>query len=166
MIIGIARWLKPLLVADALPLTVALLASACGGGDGEDGGDTTAGSETPSNGADVGPVTLDVTLGDEPGDAGMIVSFFGPAAFTVAAGQEVTFNLSNDGTAIHNMRIAGPDGDYNTDDDIPVDTEILNAGDTAVLKWTAPDQPENIEFRCDFHPADMVGTITVESSGG
>lgn len=166
MIIWIARWLKPLVVAGALALAVALLASACGGGDGEDGGDTTPGSETPSGGADVGPVTLDVTLGDEPGDAGTIVSFFGPAAFTVAAGQEVTFNLSNDGTAIHNMRIAGPDSEFNTDDDTPVDTEILNAGDTAVLKWTAPDEPEAIAFRCDFHPADMVGTITVKSSGG
>jgi plastocyanin len=140
-------------VAGALALTVALLASACGG----DGGSGDGGAE---------PAAFDVSLQDEPSEPGTIVSFFGPTGFTVATGQEVTFNLTNDGTAIHNMRIAGPDGEFNTDDDTPEDTDILNAGDTAVLKWTAPDEPETIEFRCDFHPTDMVGTITVESPDG
>ncbi len=92
---------------------------------------------------------------------GNLVSFFLPNELTVAAGQQVTLNLSNDGTVPHNMRIAGPDGDYNTDDDTIMEPNILKPGDKAVIEWTAPGQPGATSFRCDFHP-DSVGAITVE----
>ena len=90
-----------------------------------------------------------------------LVSFFLPNEFTVGAGQEVTFNLSNEGTLPHNFRIAGPDDEYNTDDDFLVGPEILNPGDVSVQKWSAPTEAGTLIFRCDFHP-DSVGTITVE----
>jgi plastocyanin len=129
-------------------VAVTLAALACGGN----------GDETASGGD---PVTFDIALGDEVRDTDELVSFFTPNEFTVAAGQEVTFNLSNDGTVPHNMRIAGPDGEYMTDDDTLVDPDVLNPGDTAVLEWAAPSQPGTIIFRCDFHP-ESVGTITVQ----
>ena len=99
--------------------------------------------------------------------AGIAVSmkdnFFEPAALTVKAGEAVTVNLTNDGVAIHNMRIAGADGNYNTDDDAVSDPEIVNAGGTAVVNWTAPGTPGEVPFQCDFHVAlGMIGTITVE----
>jgi plastocyanin len=31
-----------------------------------------------------------------------------------------------------------------------------------VLDWTAPDEPGEVPFQCDFHPTDMLGIITVE----
>ena len=141
------RSLRPFLVLALLALGVTLVALACGGD----------GDETASGG---GPVTFDISLGDELIGTDTLRSFFTPKEFTVAPGQKVTFNLSNDGTVPHNMRIAGPDGEYMTDDDTLVDPEILNPGDTAVLKWTAPSEPATIIFRCDFHP-DSVGAITV-----
>jgi plastocyanin len=89
-------------------------------------------------------------------------NFFDPDAVSVAAAQEITFNLTNDGSAIHNMVIAGPDGEYNTDDDAVSDPEIVNGGDTAVLTWTSPAEPGDIDFRCAFHPDQMTGVITVQ----
>jgi len=134
----LARLLKPLLLAAVLALSVALLASACGGGGG---------------GAGPEPVTFDISMRD---------NFFEPSEFAVSPGQQVTFNLTNDGQAIHNMRIAGLDDEYNSDDDAVSDPDLFEPGGAGTLVWTAPDQPGTINFRCDFHPAESVGTITVE----
>jgi len=94
---------------------------------------------------------------------GLKDNIFEPAQLTVKAGASVTFELKNEGVAIHNMRVAGPDASYNTDDDAVSDPQLVNAGATATLTWTAPDQPGEIKFQCDFHVAlGMVGTITVQ----
>lgn len=143
-----SRRLSLLLISPALFLALVLAAAACAGGEG-------VSNET----ADGGPTTFDISLDDEPGEQAL-VSFFEPNEVTIAAGQEVTFNLSNDGTVPHNFRIAGPDGQYNTDDDTVVDPEILNPGDTAVVKWTAPSEAGTIIFRCDLHL--NTGTITIK----
>lgn len=89
-------------------------------------------------------------------------NFFDPNDFAVAAGATVTFDITNDGAAIHNMRIAGPDGEYNTDDDAVSDPELFTGGDVGTLVWAVPESSGEIIFRCDFHPVEMVGTITVE----
>ena len=156
------RGLKLLLLSASLILSIALLAAACGGGD-DDGGtsETPAADETAADDADdAGPASFDVSMGDtiEP----EITNFFEANTFTVSPGQEVTFNLTNDGAAIHNMRIAGGDGEYNTDDDTVSDPDLFQAGDSGTLVWTAPDEPGEIIFRCDFHLLDMIGTISVE----
>ena len=77
-------------------------------------------------------------------------------------GQAVTINLTNKGTAIHNMRVDGEDGKYNSKDDAASDPQLVSAGGTATLKWTAPAKAGNFKYQCDFHPTDMKGTITVE----
>lgn len=101
-----------------------------------------------------------------PSDGAVLVSmgdnFFDPTEITVAAGSAVEIDLTNNGAAIHNMRIAGPDGEYNTDDDAVSDPDIVMGGQEAVLTWTAPDSAGEIIFRCDFHPTEMIGTITVQ----
>ena len=90
-------------------------------------------------------------------------NFFEPKDLTVKAGASVTFDLKNEGVAPHNMRIAGADGSYNTGDDAVSDPQLVNAGETAKVSWTAPGQAGEIKFQCDFHVAlGMVGTITVE----
>lgn len=144
---GLRYFLAPAL----LNLGVALLAMACG--DDRDG-------STANGGSDSAPVTFDISLNDRQSETAL-VSFFSPDEFTVSAGQEVTFDLTNDGTVPHNTRIAGPDGEYMTDDDAVSNPDILKPGDTAVLKWTAPSESGSIIFRCDFHP-DSVGTINVQ----
>jgi plastocyanin len=90
-------------------------------------------------------------------------NFFEPDAIGVAAGEAVTFDITNDGGAIHNMHIAGPDGDYDTDEDGAIsDPELVSGGDAATLTWEATAEAGEIDFRCDFHPDVMTGTITVQ----
>ncbi len=113
-----------------------------------------AGSPTPSSGASATPPgSLSVSLLDNK---------FGQDQLKIGVGATVTFAISNDGSATHNMRIAGPDGEYNNDDDAVSDPEIISGGGTATLAWTAPESPGEIPFQCDFHIAQMKGTITVE----
>jgi plastocyanin len=87
---------------------------------------------------------------------------YDPTEFTVATGASVTINLTNKGVAIHNMRIAGSDGTFNTGDDAVADPQLVSGGQTATLDWTAPSASGEIIFQCDFHPTDMKGTITVQ----
>jgi nitrite reductase (NO-forming) len=92
----------------------------------------------------------------------MLDNSFEPADLTVAAGEEVTFVLPNEGDAMHNMRIADGNGDYDTDESIVSDPELIPGGDSGTLTWTAPTEAGTYDFRCDVHPVEMTGTITVE----
>ena len=74
----------------------------------------------------------------------------------------MVFNLTNDGAAVHNKRVAGHDGEYGTDDDVVSDPDILATGGRGVLRWVAPEDRGTYIFRCDFHPADMTETIAVK----
>jgi len=105
---------------------------------------------TPTATAEAG--AIGVSMGD---------SFFAPKQITVEAGQTVTFDLVNDGVLPHNMRIAGPDGKYNTSDDIVSAPDIVLGEQSATLQWQAAASPGSIPFQCDIHPGIMSGTITV-----
>lgn len=78
----------------------------------------------------------------------------------IAAGAKVTINLTNGGTAIHNMRTTGDDGTFDTDDDAVSTPNLINGGGTGTIEvsFTAAG---TYQYRCDFHPADMKGEITV-----
>ena len=124
---------------------------------GDDDGGEAAVSETPAESATAPP-------GDGGGNVAIVMTDnkFDPNAITVDSGASVTFDLTNNGVAIHNMRIAGPDGSYNTGDDAVSDPGLVSGGQTATLSWDAPSDAGEIIFQCDFHPTDMKGTITVQ----
>jgi nitrite reductase (NO-forming) len=86
---------------------------------------------------------------------------FEPADLTATAGEEVTFVLPNEGAATHNMRIADADGEFDTSGSVVSDPELISGGNSGTLTWT-PSEPGTYDFRCDVHPVEMVGTITVE----
>lgn len=139
------------LIVGGLFLGLTLLAVACNGdGGGEEEAPTT---QDPPAGEEADELTLNISMGD---------NFFEANEFTVRPGQRVIFNITNDGAAIHNMRIAGEDGEYGNDDDTVSDPTLFNPGDSGTLVWTAPQEPGTILFWCDFHANDMVGTITVQ----
>ncbi len=85
----------------------------------------------------------------------------------VAAGQEVTFEITNGGRALHNMHIGDTSGNYEIGVCAPGDPEPCSdpgeifEGDTATITFRL-DEPGTYPFRCDFHPLDMFGTIRVE----
>jgi plastocyanin len=108
----------------------------------------TPGGETPEPGGEV-----QVTMHDNS---------FDPNAITVTAGATANFAVVNEGSAIHNMRIAGADNEYDTDDDAVTDPEVVPGGDEATLSWDVPAEAGSVDFRCDFHPTEMTGTVTVE----
>jgi len=102
----------------------------------------------------------DVSMGD---------NFFDSNDITVAAGDTVTFKLTNDGIAIHNMHIAQPDGNYGEDGvcsgdaDPCSDPNAVPSGQTAVLVWEVSGESGTvIPFRCDFHPIEMTGILTIQ----
>ena len=103
-----------------------------------------------------------ITMGDN------FFEFEGAQAPTirVAAGEEATFDLVNDGSAIHNMHVAGG-GEYDTDfcapgDDDPCsDSNQVRGGQSATITINITE-PGTYDFRCDFHAGQMTGTIEVE----
>jgi len=133
------RWLMAAVLA--LTLGTALLAAACGGG-------SSAIRITPAGAG----ATLDITVGD---------NFYRPDEFRVQAGQRVTLKVKNEGQAVHTVRLAGPDGRYETGDDTTIDPPMIKPGETVDLVWTAPPDAGTYDFRCDYHPEET-GTITVE----
>lgn len=89
----------------------------------------------------------------------MVDNAFKPDTLTAKAGQKVTFTLTNDGKVPHNMQIAGLDGNFDT----PVastNPELVSPGKTGTVDWTPPS-PGTYKFRCEVHPDQMTGTITV-----
>ena len=133
---------------------------ACGDDDDDDGGD---------DGGDGNGVATETADGGDGGNGGdgelevVATDFaFDPSELSVAAGSDVSITVTNEGAAPHNLRIAGEDGEYDTDDDAVTDPDNIGGGDSGTLEWTAPDEAAEIDFRCDFHPTQMTGTITVE----
>ena len=88
-------------------------------------------------------------------------NLFAQVNYSARAGQKVTFDVSNDGKAPHNMRIAQADGNYDGPNSVVTDPEIVNAGKKATLSFT-PATTGTYKFRCDLHPDQMIGTITVQ----
>ena len=78
----------------------------------------------------------------------------------IAAGDTVNFTIPNVGTAIHNLRFAGPDGEYQTDDDFVSDPDLISGGEEGTLEFTF-GEAATFPYRCDFHPTEMLGEVTV-----
>ncbi len=107
----------------------------------------------PSGSAEAVDVEFDLTATD---------NVFSQTEFTLTAGQKFRFKIKNDGpTFVHNMRISGPDGQFDTEDDIVSDPQSIKAGENGTLVGKI-DTPGTYDFRDDFHPTEMKGTIKVE----
>ena len=92
---------------------------------------------------------------------------FDPDEITVPVGGTAIFEIANEGGAIHNMHIAGADGEYAEDfceggGDPCSDPTRVRGGEAATLTWEVPPSPGEVDFRCDFHPQQMTGKITIE----
>jgi plastocyanin len=129
-------------IVAALPFAV-----ACGGGDDENGGN--GAESTATNGDNGGGEAQTITVS-------MKDNLFDPKDITVEEGT-VTFELKNDGAAIHNMHIMSKDAEGK--DFMSKTTIEGGATDTFTATFT---KSGSIKFQCDFHVPDMAGTITVE----
>jgi plastocyanin len=76
---------------------------------------------------------------------------------TVSGGGEVTITLDNQDSVDHNFSVY-----ENEDAEQDIFTgEIVAGGQVAENTFEAP-KPGDYFFRCDLHPTDMIGTLTVE----
>ncbi len=120
-------------------LTVVLVAAACGGG-------SASGLPTPGPG---GETIVNVDMRDNS---------FSPSSITIEASKKYILELHNRGNVAHNLRIAGPDGEFNTADDIASD--VIEPGKTASLPLEM-NVAGAFPFRDDSHAVQMTGTLTV-----
>ncbi|HUE98750.1 MAG TPA: cupredoxin domain-containing protein [Anaerolineales bacterium] len=104
--------------------------------------------------------TIDLTMTDFQ---------FQPSQFTVPAGQEITFNSSNNGAVVHNfviMKLGTTAGDMFDDEDVPnVYWEVeLPPGGSTNTSFTAPTEPGEYQVVCrtEGHiTSGMTGKLTV-----
>ena len=108
-------------------------------------------SATPAPSGAPGDQTAAVTITDGK---------FDPGTIAITAGKSFTINLTNNGSFVHNLRIDGPDHQFGTDDDI-VSPDITTAGGTGSTPANTLDAGA-YQFRDDFNPTTMTGTLTVQ----
>jgi plastocyanin len=82
----------------------------------------------------------------------------------INVGEAVTIRLTNEDTATHNLRIAGIDGEFETEDDAVTTPDAISGGQVGELTFAPPAAGE-YTFRCDFHPGSMGGQIVVAGGG-
>ncbi len=87
---------------------------------------------------------------------------FQPSQYTVPAGQEITFNSSNNGAVVHNfviMKLGTTAGDFFDDEDVPnVYWEAeLQPGASVNTTFTAPSEPGEYEVVCKTEGHIMSG---------
>lgn len=78
----------------------------------------------------------------------------------VKVGESVTVRVTNAGNNLHNIRTTGADGEFDTGDDHVSDPDMVTSGSEAVIVFQF-DEPGTFQYRCDFHPVDQRGEITV-----
>jgi plastocyanin len=148
-------------IAVMVPLVVFSLAlAACGDDDDDDGGETTAAAETTTEATTTETTTEEPAGGGGGGggetlDVSLVDFAIDPPDPTVKAGT-VTFAVSNDGNALHNLEIEG----NGVEEELPAD---LSGGQSGEL--TVDLQPGTYEWYCPVgnHAAmGMEGELTVE----
>ena len=97
---------------------------------------------------------------------------FQPNQFTVPAGQEITFNSTNNGAVVHNfviMKLGTSAGPFFDDEDVPnvVWQVEIQPGGSVDTSFTAPTDPGDYEVVCrtEGHIASvMTAKLTVVAS--
>jgi plastocyanin len=157
------RWL----LAASL-LTLALV--ACG--DDDDDGSPTASAPVPTV-----PAALPQPEPAQPVDAEQAIptdgvieiaaqgNLFVDNHLAVPLGESVVIRLTNNDAVPHNLRLAGTDGEWDTEDDAVTTPEQIDAGDVGELSF-APQVDGYYTFRCDFHPTTMGGRIVAGEPAG
>lgn len=144
-----------------------LALAACGGDDGSGAAtktiETKSAVEVASGGNSGSPAASATKKSDDSSKSGNTIKVslqdnkFEPKDIKVKAGQSVTFELKNDGQAVHNMKIlsAKEEGkDY-------ASSALINPEKEDKFSATFKKKG-TYKFQCDYHVPDMVGTLTVE----
>ena len=105
--------------------------------------------------------TYTIQAGGESADA-----YFQPSTVEAKAGDVIELVLENVGSVTHNLRVSGPNGEYDVDvsgdkgDDFEMPPNVVKPGETERLVVKI-DEPGSYPFRCDFHPLVQKGTLVL-----
>lgn len=151
-----------------LALFAATLASACGGDDEEapPTGEPAATAE-PTFVVQNQPQPVQAPNGEpEEPEEGVYEITAEDTAFRgndvkLALGSPAVIRLTNRGQLTHNLRLAGLDGQFDTEDDAVTEPAAVQPGASGEFSF-APAIAGAYTFRCDYHPGSMGGRITVE----
>ena len=99
----------------------------------------------------------------------MVDFAYDPNSFTVPAGQQITLELSNNGTAVHNFVIMKYGNEvvdhFTSQDEANVYWQAkLSPGTSDIFQFTAPDQPGEYRVVCSTEghfEAGMLASLTV-----
>lgn len=162
------------LLAICLCLTAVTVLAACSSGD-DDGGDNEGGSPVNVQPSIAGPQPQPYPaqpLGTEQTQSAQGVieisasgSLFAQNNLAVQVGESVILRVTNGDSTPHNLRLAGIDGVFDTEDDavtVPDSIENVQVGELTF----APPADGFYTFRCDFHPTTMGGMITAGQPAG
>ena len=128
----------------------ALAVGACGDDGGEIAGTATAPAETIAAPTGDPVETLSVRETEYKLD---------PLDAEVSKSGVIELDVSNDGSIVHSLEVAGPDGE--------VETDLIDSGDSASLKVDLP--PGEYAWYCpigNHRELGMDGTLTVEGGSG
>ena len=104
------------------------------------------------------PVTGTITL--TMGDNFFDLNGQRDPTLSVKGGDPITIQLTNSGTQPHNLRTAGADAELDSEDDTVSDPDLIAGEGTGTLNFNVAE-PGTYPYRCDFHPDQMKGEITV-----
>ncbi|MDO9445820.1 MAG: cupredoxin domain-containing protein [Dehalococcoidia bacterium] len=140
-----------------LAVVLGVGATACSGGDdaADDGASTATAAATAA-------ATTAAGGGAEPAEGDeieiiMTDNVFTPANLTIPVNTTVKITIKNEGSAIHNMHILSSE----TEGKDFASNPLVNPGEDDEFEVTFT-KTGVVNFQCDFHLPDMVGTITVQ----
>ncbi len=132
------------------------------------GGGSTSTTSTPQITADprLGGATPVESFNISATDQGVAINpLFVPDTITAKAGEVFRIIVKNNGSSVHNLVIAGLDGQYGTNDDWTTidpnnsaNPQSIAVGDTGTVDVKI-DQPGTYKFHCLFHPDQQVGNL-------
>jgi plastocyanin len=137
--------LYPLLIAIAVAQTGFLSEEEAAGGEG-------GGAGAPASGGGTTIVAQNTTWDVDE--------------ITLGAGEEYTGTLENEDSVEHNIAFYESEEDTSDPGAAFYTSDTAGGGESIEFTVTAPDEPGEYPFLCDFHPTSMTGTLVVEEGGG
>ena len=84
---------------------------------------------------------------------------------TVGAGEDYTGTLENADSVVHNIAFYESEEDTSDPEAAFYTSDDAGGGESVEFEFTAPDEPGDFPFLCDYHPTTMTGTLIVEEGG-
>ena len=160
--------LRLLIIAPFL-LLLTLFLAACSGDDDDAGAEIVEATPTADTNLTVqnqpDPVQPPVGTPSTPEESVYEVFVEGAAYYgntvNVTLGELAIIRVTNNDQLTHNLRLAGLDGQYDTEDDAVTEPAAIEPGSSGELNF-APAIRGAYTFRCDYHPGTMGGQVIVK----